>query len=119
MAHDFEQWLPIRDLALSHLARHGDFPAVYSMRDATTSAILKYGCTRCLRARIFGNYLGGIGGTTTQRIHRELFESGMIDRIELGWIETASDTEAKRMESEFRKEYKKTHGRRPAWDLLD
>jgi hypothetical protein len=89
------------------------------MRDATTSAILKYGCTGCLRARILGNYLGGIGGSTTQRIHRELFASGMIDRIELSWIETGSDTEAKSMESEFRRVYKMIHGRRPAWDLLD
>jgi hypothetical protein len=73
MASEFERWVPLRDLALAHLARHGGFPAVYCMRDTTTGEILKYGCTRCFRTRIMGNYLGGIGGSTTQRIHHAFF----------------------------------------------
>ena len=118
MAEEFERWVPLRDLALSHLARHGDSPAVYYMR-YTTGEVLKYGCTRCLRTRIVGNYLGGIGGSTTQRIHHALFEKGMIDRVEIAWIETNSEAEARLKESEYRRAYKKIHGRRPAWDLMD
>jgi hypothetical protein len=119
MADVFQQWLQLRDLAVSHLPRYGNFSALYAMRDRTRTEVLKYGSTRCLRVRILGNYLGGVGGSTTQRIHGELFEKGMIDRVEISWFETQDVVEAKLKESEFRRAFKAVHGRRPAWDLLD
>jgi hypothetical protein len=81
--------------------------------------VLKYGCTGSLRTRIFGNYLGGIGGQTTKRIHAELFENGMLMKVAIAWIETSDRTEAERNEKEFRRNYTKVHGRRPLWDRLD
>jgi hypothetical protein len=119
MAEDFEQWLPLYDLALSHLPKYGNFPAVYVLRDATTGEILKYGCTSTLRRRILGNYVAGIGGMTTQRIHGELFDNEMIGRVEIAWFETLNQAEAKSKETEFRRAYIKIHGKRPIWDLLD
>ena len=81
---------------------------------------MKYGCTGCFRTRILGDYLGGIGGATTQRIHEELFEYKMIGRVEIAWIETKDKAEAKLKETRFRKIYKANHeGQRPAWDLCD
>jgi hypothetical protein len=47
------------------------------------------------------------------------FEDGMIDRVEIAWIETSNEVEARLKESECRGAYKKIHGRRRTWDLLD
>jgi hypothetical protein len=112
----FEQWLALHRLAVADLPRYGDFPAVYVLRDAATKDILKFGKAQWLRQRIFGNYLGGVGGETTQRIHHALFSGNVIDGVELAWLETRDEQEAKRKEDEFRNAYKKKHGRRPAWD---
>ena len=112
----FEQWLPLHRLAVADLPRYGAFSAVYALRDAATKDILKFGKTQYLRQRIFGNYLGGVGGSTTQRIHRALFSASANDGIELSWLETSDEREAEREEKEFRNAYKKEHGRRPKWD---
>ncbi len=112
-----QHWLPLRRLAIGDLLSCGDFPAVYGLRDATTKDILKYGSTKQLRQRIFANYLGGIGGETTKRIHYELFSKNMIDRVEVSWLETKDAEEAKEKETSFRNAYKKTKGQRPEWDL--
>ena len=119
MTDAFEPWFPLCDLTLSQIPEHGKLAAVYVLRDRITGEILKYGCTGNMRARIFGNYVGGVGGTTTQRIHEQLFVNGMISRVEIAWIETRDQAEAKSKETEFRRTYKKTHGKRPAWDLMD
>ncbi len=113
---ELEQWLPLHRLAVADLPRYGDFSAVYALRDGATKDILKFGKTKNLRRRIFGNYLGGVGGSTTKRIHRELFSANAIDGAELSWLETSDEQEAEREEKEFRNAYKKKHGRRPEWD---
>jgi hypothetical protein len=115
----FGQWVPLRHLALSHFPKYGQFPAVYALRDASTGEILKFGESSWLRTRIIGNYLSGFGGGTTKRIHADLFNNGMIERVEVAWIETKDAKEAGRMEKEFRAEYKRLNGRRPAWDRQD
>lgn len=68
---------------------------------------------------MIGNYLAGFGGGTTQRIHGELMKNGMIERVEIAWIETSDAAEAERKEREFRSVYKKANGRRPPWDRMD
>jgi hypothetical protein len=88
---------------------------VYSLRDAQTGQILKYGKSFCLRTRIFGNYIGGHEGR--QRIHKKLIYDHMIDRVELAWLETKDDDEACRKEIEFRGDYTRTNGKRPPWEL--
>lgn len=116
MKGTFETWLSISTLSAGGLPKYGYFSAVYVMRDSITKEILKYGSTKCLRQRILGNYLGGVGGGTTQRIHSELFENEMISRVEIAWIETTDEVEAITKERQLREMYKQTHGRRPSWD---
>ncbi len=110
-------WRALCRLSIADVPNYGGFPAVYAMRDATSKEILKFGETGHLRRRIFGNYLGGVGGQTTQRIHKALFDDGMIDKVELAWFEAKDDAEAKKRETKFRGNYKKENGRRPKWDL--
>lgn len=44
----------------------------------------------------------------------------MIKYVDLAWIETSNKSDAKRMESKLRQEYKRTHdGKRPIWDRQD
>ena len=117
----FHNWILLRDLSIGDLPNYGDFPAVYALRNARDRAILKFGCTGCLRKRIFMNYLCGFGGkkdiSTTQRLHRELFQNKMIDHVELAWSETTDRQEASCKESEMRMAYKQiTGGKRPLWD---
>jgi hypothetical protein len=116
MTDGFQNWRLLWRLAVEDMQKHGNFPAVYAMRDSTTQEMLKFGSTGELRKRVFGNYLGGIGGSTTQRIHEELFAGNMITRVELAWLETKDKANAARKESEFRDNHKKVHGRRPTWD---
>lgn len=119
MTETFDGWLSLCDLALSACPKCGEFPAVYAIRNAATKDVLKYGCTNDLRHRIFVNFLGGVGGGTTQRIHGLLFRNGMISQVEIAWIEADNAAEAKVKETRFRQIYRKKYGRRPAWDLID
>lgn len=124
MTEDFDKWLSLRNLCVGDLPQFGQCSAVYAFRDSRTSEILKFGETDELRRRIFVNFLGGHGGSkpgdTTPRIHRALFLEGMINYVELAWIETKDKAMAKRMEQQFRQAYKTAHGgRRPIWDRQD
>jgi hypothetical protein len=76
-----------------------------------------------MRTRIFSNFLSGFDGkkdvSTTQRLHKNLFVNGMIDRVEIAWHETADRAEAYRMEGELRIAFRKENGgKRPIWDLI-
>lgn len=123
MAHEHEaaadalqNWLLLADLTVRALPRHGDFPAVYALRDSRDQDILKFGNTDRLRRRIFGNYLGGVGGETTKRIHHDLFRDNTVEHVQLAWLRTTDEGEAKRKETELRDTYRKMHGRLPKWD---
>ncbi len=89
---------------------------MYGLRDAETKEILKFGSTGRLRRRIFAEYLGGVGGETSQRIYAALFTDNMIDHVELAWLVVKDKGEAEQKEKEFRDAYKKAKGRRPAWE---
>jgi hypothetical protein len=120
----FPAWVPLRVLRLEDLPKLGDCAAVYALRDRRNEEILKFGETGHLRRRILVNFIGGFGGSrpeaTTQCVHRELFQNGMIDHVDLAWIETCGKGEAKRMEGDFRQRYKRAHGgKRPRWDRQD
>src|SRR5258708_7595266 len=119
-----ETWLPLRTLCVNDLPNCGGCCAVYAMRDSRTQEILKFGETNHLRRRMFANFIGGVGGSydgaTTQRIHSKLFAEGMIEHVELAWIEVGDKATAKLKEKQFRQEYKATHGQRwPEWDRQD
>ncbi len=112
----FERWLPLHRLAVADLPRYGDFSAVYALRDGRTKDIFKFGKTNKLQRRIFGNYLGGVGGSTTQRIHSALFSENAIDVVEVSWLETSDGMEAEHKEKELRNAYRRERGRLPKWD---
>ena|SRR5712692_6176423 len=116
MTSILQMWLPLSHLTVADFPRFGDFPAVYAFRDSTTKDILKYGSTDTLRRRIFANYIGGVGGNTTKRIHTDLFAKGWGSRVEVAWSETKEDEEARRIEKELRATYEKDNGRLPQWD---
>lgn len=116
MTNVFQTWLPLDRLSLADLPRFGDFAAVYAFRDSTTKGVLKYGSTGRLRRRIFGEYFGGTGGGTTQRIHAELFTNGWASHVEIAWHETKDREEATRMEKDLRATYEKVNGKLPQWD---
>lgn len=116
MTHTFTQWLPLNSFAVSQLSKHGEFPAVYALREISSGELLKFGHTGHLRRRIMANYLGGMGGDTTQRIHADLFVNSWIDRVEIAWLETKDKADAERQEKELRQAYKRTYGKLPSWD---
>lgn len=124
MAHNFDQWFPLRTLSVSDFPNGGSCCAVYAFRDSRTHEILKFGETNHLRRRMFANFIGGVGGNnseaTTQRIHRKLFLEGMIEYVELAWIAVPDKASARLMEQQFRQAYKAAHGQRwPEWDRQD
>ena len=108
------RWLPFNGLRISDLPSNGESPAAYAMRDANTKEIMYIGGTSSLLKRLFGNYLGGFGGSTTQRIHSNLFDGGFISTIEVAWLPTG---EYKRKEKDLTSEYRSTHvGKLPPWN---
>jgi excinuclease UvrABC nuclease subunit len=111
----FENWFPLAHLNTGDLVQHRTISGVYAMRLAATGEILYIGSSNNLRRRIFGNYLGGVGGETTQRIHELLFAEGQITRVELAWIEV---DEYRDKEAELKEEYRKKHGHLPRWNKL-
>jgi hypothetical protein len=118
----FTKWIVLANLRLADVPEHGGYPglaAVYALRDMRDGDILKYGCTGDLRGRIFGNYIGGVGGATTERIHNELFRNKHVSHVEIAWIVTESPAVANIQEKQFRAEYKKRVGRLPQWDLVN
>jgi hypothetical protein len=119
MGEVFKVWTPLSALRVSDLPSYGAVAAVYTLRNGDTNELLKFGCTDNLRRRIFGNYIGGVGGSTTQRIHAEIFEKTKPELIEIAWNETSEAAEAKMLESQFRQAFKRAYGRRPVWDLKD
>jgi predicted GIY-YIG superfamily endonuclease len=111
----FEKWIPLLSLSVGDLPRHGNISIVYAMRSAATDEIVYIGSSNNLRRRILGNYIGGVGGETTQRVHELLFWEGQIAKVEVAWIETGSYKET---EEELKQEYGRKYGRLPKWNKL-
>ena len=119
MSEAFQNWIPIRSVSLSHFPKCGECAIVYCLRDARIGEILKYGKTGCARGRIFKDYFGGAGGPTTKRIHSNLFEDGMIEHVEIAWLEMINGLAAETEEKKFRAQFVKANGHWPLWDLKD
>ena len=111
----FDKWIPLAGLSIGELPQYGAISAVYAMRSIGTGEILYIGSTNNLRRRVFGNYVGGVGGETTQRLHETLFSEGKIAEVELAWTETNAYQER---ETELKDEYRKQYGRLPKWNKL-
>ena len=111
----FKNWFPLVRLSTGDVAHHTSISGVYAIRLAATGEILYIGSSNNLRRRIFGNYIGGVGGETTQRIHELLFAEGQIAKVEVAWIEVDEYTDK---EAELKEEYRKKHGHLPRWNKL-
>ena len=110
---DFHRWIPLMRLCVSELPHYGAISAVYGMRSTTTGEILYIGSTNDLRRRILGNYLGGVGGQTTQRLHELLFSEGKIGDVDLAWLEADAYVTK---EKELKEKYRGKHGHLPKWN---
>ena len=110
----FVQWFKLDTLKLSDLTDFGNFSAVYVIRNSENKEILKYGCTGKFLRRIIGNFLGGIGGGTTARVHEHLFHHNemMINKVEISWIKTK---DARNIEKQLLKDYKQKFKCYPPW----
>jgi hypothetical protein len=113
MDEPFEKWVLLSHVRLCDLPDYGVWPAVYGLRDSSTKDMLKFGYTGALRRRIFADYIAGFGKS---RVHRRLFDDGMIERVEISWIRCRDDAEAERKEGELRRCYKGARGRCPDWE---
>lgn len=111
----FENWLPLVRLSARDLPCDRSISGVYAIRLAATGEILYVGSSNNLRRRMLGNYIGGVGGETTQRIHGLLFSEGQITEVEIAWIEL---DEYRDEEAELKEEYRTKQGRLPAWNRL-
>ena len=107
----FERWRPLDSVAVKDVPEQGKF--VYIFRKHSTKELLYVGGTTNLRQRLFRNYIGGVGGGTTQRIHAVLFKEGAIKDTEVAWLETPYYyTEEERLKDIYKKEY----GKLPPWN---
>lgn len=105
-------WVPLAKLTVFDLPgydrrQYGGVPGAYAFRNGDTREVLYIGGTKNLRGRLFGNYVGGIGGQTTQRIHRHLCMEGSIEVVEVAWWET---------DGYLDKEAELKRGRLPTWN---
>jgi excinuclease UvrABC nuclease subunit len=105
-------WLPLADLSVAQLPELGSCAGAYAFRDAGSKEILYIGSTDCLRRRLLGNYVGGVGGDTTKRVNALLFGAGMIMGIE---VRVFPSTRHVDLEKELKVAYTADHGRLPKW----
>jgi len=114
-SHNLERWHLLSRLTVENVQgeREG-FGFVYVFRKRSTEEILYVGSTGDLRRRLFGNYIGGVGGKTTRRIHHYLFDRGAITDTEVSWKEVR---DYKQEEASLRQHYREQQGRLPLWNM--
>lgn len=107
------RWVSVARLSVSELPAAGDVGGAYIFRRAGTEEVLYVGSTSSLRRRLLGNYVGGIGGATTQRLHAELLADAFTS-VEVAWVVTPTFRAA---EVELMEQYAAAHdGARPPWN---
>ncbi len=93
-------WIRLDRLCAADLPQYGDVRGCYVFRKAASGEIIYIGATDKLGRRLFGNYIGGVGGPTTKRIHAALFEPEVLAGVEVAWVVSehwkALETELKR-----------------------
>lgn len=107
------EWTLFADLSVSWLPDLGSGSGAYVFRDRVTGEWLYVGSTSCLRRRLFGNYLGGVGGATTKRVNGFLFDQNRIGDVEVA-VHPAEDY--RQLEERLKLEHSSAHGGRlPVW----
>jgi predicted GIY-YIG superfamily endonuclease len=109
----FDKWYPLDSLAVKDVPTQDKYGFVYVFRRHSTKEVLYIGSTTDLCRRFFGNYIGGVGGRTTQRIHALLFEKGAITDIDVAWKEATDHTSE---EKRLRQAYFQQEGHLPIWN---
>ena len=112
----FAEFLPLKGLQFSSLPQNKNSVIVITDSTVTskpTSDILYIGRTKKPIKRIFGGYLAGYGGKTTQKIHSTLFDEGYIEKTAVSWLLTDNPKTAQK---ELLENFKKEHGDYPAWN---
>ena len=109
-----DNWAPFTHLCLDNLPDYGGVSAVYALRSKTTGEILYIGSTRNLRKTVFGSYMAGVGGVTSQRLHELLFSDGKVSDVEFAWVEAFT---YQQKEDRIREEYRRQHGHPPRWGI--
>lgn len=106
-------WIRLADLSVSRLPDFGAGSGAYVFRDRATGDWLYVGSTSCLRRRLFGNHLGGVGGATTKRLNGLLFDQNRIGDVEVA-VHPAEDY--RQLEERLKLEHSSAHGGRlPVW----
>lgn len=111
---EFVKWYTLNNLAVKDVPERGNDGFVYVFRRCSTKEILYIGGTTDLRRRLFGNYIGGVGGGTTQRIHELLFKERAITDIEVAWKTIWGDSSGE--ERRLRQDYFEQAGELPPWN---
>ena len=95
-------------------------PVVYALRlnrylemVKGKSDILYIGSSKDLQKRIIENYLKGVGGQTTKRIHKYLIERKYKNFIEVGLKRTK---DYKNLEKKLLDKFEKDHDQLPPWN---
>lgn len=120
MPPKFSNWIALMDFNLSALAHLHPIAAVYALRCSQSEAILKFGETGNLRQRVIRNYIAGVGGGTTKRIHKILFSKSSfpsITSVDIAWVVADDKIQAKRWESEHLDNFRQSNsGNSPPWE---
>ena len=115
----FVDWTPLNILSVFNIPNELSGVYIFTNDELIrypkgNSDILYIGQTNNYRRRLFANYIGGVGGQTTQRIHSILFVDGFIDRVKVGFKVCGEfKSEEKRLRSLFRSIY----GALPLWNF--
>jgi hypothetical protein len=112
----FTNFFPLKEIQINNIPENTS--NVIAIADTTPtnkskSDILYIGKTKNLAKRIFGGYLAGYGGKTTQKIHTALFNEGYIEKTAISWMLTNNH---KTTQKELLENFKKEHGNYPLWN---
>jgi len=110
----FQEWRRLDSLSLKDIPEDKwECSFVYVFRKQSTKEVLYIGCTTNLILRMFGNFIAGAGGSTTQRIQALLLEEGFIKDTEVAWKEAPDH---KSEESRLLESYFEQEGQLPPWN---
>ena len=119
-SYGFTSWKNLSILAKNKGTSISPIPGIYVFklnkvfgRLQKMSDILYIGSTDNLYRRIYGNYIRGSGGGTTQRIYTYLNNLKYLNKTEVSYIPSNNP---KYIEKKLLDEYEKDHHELPPWN---
>ena len=112
----FANFIPLKELQFVSLPL--DKASVLVLVDSSLSGtqdsdILYIGKSKKPAKRVFGGYIGGYGGKTTQKINSKLLNDGYIEKVAISWMQ---DNNPKAKQQELLVSFKKEHRVFPIWN---